>query len=209
MTELIPKHGGYKNLKSFQTTEIIYDLIVEFCRRYIKSFKLKDQIEGAARGGSFNIAEGSKNSGTSKQTEIRLVEVARGSQEELQRDLLAFLRQNNFPVWEKNDPRALEIRQLGYRTDRTYKTYMTYMQQPETAANCLLCLSNQAAYLIDQQLRALGKDLSQHGDFRDRYKEVRKEQILSDGPPMDEFLKSQGLRRLENGRVVGLSDPEQ
>lgn len=131
MTKIIAPHGGYKNLKSFQTTEIIYDLTVEFCRLYIKSFKLKDQIEGAARGGSFNIAEGSLNSGTSKQTEIRLVEVARGSQEELQRDLRAFLRQNNLPVWDKDDSRALEIRALGYRTDRTNKTYTTYMSNAE------------------------------------------------------------------------------
>lgn len=71
MTNLIAKHGGYENLKSFQTTEIIYDLTVDFCRRYVPSHKLRDQLEGAARSGSVNIAEGSQASGTSKMTEIR------------------------------------------------------------------------------------------------------------------------------------------
>ena len=206
MTKLISPHGGYEKLKSFQTTEIIYDLTVEFCRRYIQAHKLRDQLEGAARSGSFNIAEGSQASGTSKQTEIRLVDVARDSQEELKRDLLAFLRQRGLPIWDKNDPRALEIRKLGYRTDRTFKTYMTYMEKPETAANGLLCLINQACFLLDRQLAALDKHLSEKGDFKDRYKQVRKDQLFNSGPSDEEFLKQFNLKRLENGRVVKIEE---
>lgn len=208
MANLIAKHGGYENLKSFQTTEIIYDLTVEFCRRYIQSHKLRDQLEGAARSGSFNIAEGSQASGTSKQTEIRLVDVARDSQEELKRDMLAFLRQRGLPVWSKDDPRSLDIRKLGYMSNRSYTTYKSYLDNPETAANCLLCLINQACYLLDQQLRALEKGLKGNGDFKDRLKEFRKTEIMGDPDDYDEFLKSIGLRRLENGRVVGLNDPD-
>ncbi len=86
---------------------------------------------------------------------------------------------------------------------------MTYMSEGESAANCLLCLINQATYLLDQQLRALDRGLSEKGDFKDRLKENRKKQILGGGDDHDDFLKSQGLRRLENGRVVGLNDPDQ
>ncbi len=85
---------------------------------------------------------------------------------------------------------------------------MTYMSNPESAANCLLCVINQTNYLLDQQLRALQKGLIENGDFKDRYKEVKKQQALNDGPPIDDFFKSVGLRRLENGRVVGLNDPD-
>lgn len=203
MTNLIAPHGGYEKLKSFQTTEIIYDLTVDFCRRYIQAHKLRDQLEGAARSGSFNIAEGSQASGTSKQTEIRLVDVARDSQEELKRDMLAFLRQRGLTIWDKEDPRAQEIRKLGYKSDRSYFTYKSYLAEPESAANCLLCLINQATYLLDQQLRALDKDLVRHGDFKDRYKEARKKEILGRQDDEREFLKKQfGIKFDKNGLVI-------
>jgi four helix bundle protein len=98
MTDLIAKHGGYKTLKSFQNAELVFDLTFEFCRRFVKSFKMKEQMEGAARGGKQNISEGSLNSGTSKQTEIRLLNVARGSQEELKNDFEDYLRVNRLPI---------------------------------------------------------------------------------------------------------------
>ena len=208
MTELIPSHGGYENLKSFQTTEIIYDLTVDFCRRYIQAHKLRDQLEGAARSGSFNIAEGSQASGTSKQTEIRLVDVARDSQEELKRDMLAFLRQHGLPIWDKSDPRAVTIRNLGYTSNRSYETYRSYMENPEIAANCLLCLVNQATYLLDKQLAALGKGLVQKGDFKERYRSARQEQLKkqlfgsNDDAEYEALLKQHGMRRLANGQVV-------
>lgn len=204
MTNLISKHGGYKDLKSFQTTVIIYDLTVEFCRRYVPSHKMKDQLEGAARSGSQNIGEGSQASGTSKQTEIRLVDVARASQEELKLDMQAFLRQRGLPIWGKDDPRAVEIRKLGYKSDRSYKTYMTYLSEPESAANCLLCLINQANYLLDQQLRALQKDFVEKGDFKERLGAAKKDYLMGCDDDYDEFLKEHGMKRLENGRVVPL-----
>jgi restriction system protein len=198
---LMGQHGAYKNLKSFQVSVIIYDLTVEFCQRYIKSFKLKDQIEGAARSGSQNIGEASKNSGTSKQSELRLTEVARGSLEELMLDMQAFLRQNNLPIWGKEDARAREVRALAYVEDRTNRTYMTDV---EIAANCLLCLIHQANFLLDQQLKSLSKDLMQNGDFKDRLKQFRKQEILGNEKNYDEFLQELGMKRLEDGRVVQL-----
>lgn len=208
MTNLIAKHGGYRELKSFQMAEIVYDLTFEFINRYVQYYKDREQMEGAARGGKQNIGEGSETSGTTKQSELRLVTVAKASQEELKLDYEDFLRKAKLPIWSKDDPRSLAVRKLAYAENKSYKTYMSYLSEPETAANCLLCLVNQTKYLLDQQLRALEKDLVNKGDFKDRYKEARKNQMLNDGPPIDDFLKSVGLRRLENGRVVGLNDPE-
>lgn len=202
--KLLGKYGGYKKLKSFQASVIIYDLTVEFCQRYIKSFKLKDQIEGAARSGSQNIGEASKNSGTSKQSELRLTQVARASLEELKLDFEAFLRQNNLPVWEKNDARVEEVRRLAYLENRTNGTYRTYMTNEEAGANCLLCLVNQANFLLDQQLKFLSADLLHNGDFKERFKEARKKEVLGKEKDFDEFLREQGLKRLEDGRVVEL-----
>ena len=208
---IIAKHGGYENLKSFQMAQIAYDLNFQFCEKYVPSHKMRDQMEGAGRGGAQNIGEGSRTSGTSKQSELRLVNVARASLDELKLDYEAFLRQRNLPMWDKNDSRILVIRKLAYEPNRTYKTYMTYMTGPESAANCVLCVINQANYLLDQQLRSLEKDLMEKGDFRERYKEARNEEFKKQwlGSKEDDldFLKSQGLRRLENGRVVDINDP--
>lgn len=102
---LIPKHGGYRNLKSFQLAQLVYDLTVRFCDLYIsKRSRTHDQMVQAARSGVQNIAEGSQVSATSKKTELKLTNVARASLEELRLDYEDFLRQGGLPMWEPDHP---------------------------------------------------------------------------------------------------------
>ncbi|MDP3800151.1 MAG: four helix bundle suffix domain-containing protein [bacterium] len=177
---LIPAHGGYRDLKSYQTSELVYDLTVEFCKLYLSyktnmSYRTNDQMIQAARSGKQNIAEGSQASGTSKKTEIKLVSVARASLEELLLDYEDFLRQRKLLLWRKEDSQVREIRALAYRTDKTYRTYETYLKNPETAANTIICLIHQANYLLDKQLASLGKKFLEEGGFTERlYKERTK-----------------------------------
>src|SRR5947199_8546807 len=113
-TSTLRPHGGYRRLRSFQVTEIIYDGTVAFCDRFIdKRSRTHDQMVQAARSGSQNIAEGSRASATSSQTELRLVNVARASLEELLLDYEDYLRQHRHRQWEKNDPEALAVRAVG------------------------------------------------------------------------------------------------
>ncbi len=107
---LMPRHGGYRKLKSFQIAQLAYDVTVRFCERHVDKFsRTRDQMVQAARSGVQNIAEGSKASGTSKKTELKLTNVARASLEELRLDYEDFLRQRNLPVWERPDPRRGEL----------------------------------------------------------------------------------------------------
>jgi four helix bundle protein len=107
---LIPKHGGYRNLKSFQIAQLVYDVTVRFCNRFIdKRSRTHDQMVQAARSGVQNIAEGSKASGTSKKTELKLTNVARASLEELRLDYEDFLRQRSLPLWTRDDPRRADL----------------------------------------------------------------------------------------------------
>lgn len=180
----IPPHGGYQHLLSYQKTEIIYDATVIFCDRFINPrSRTHDQMIQAARSGKQNIVEGSLASGISKETEIKLTNVARASLEELLADFRDFLRVRNLPIWDKNDPRAQAIRKLSQRSHAsheshrshasheshrchgtyvTYETYRTYIEQgdPETAANTIICLIHQANYLLDQQIRSLEQTFS-------------------------------------------------
>ena len=179
MTEsLIPKHGGYRDLKSFQNAAFVYDATVAFCNRFIdRRSRTHDQMVRAARSGKQNIAEGSMASGTSRKSELKLVDVARASFEELLQDYEDFLRQHGRQEWGKDDPRIQAIRRLGRATDRSYKTYRTYVEEgdAETAANCLICLINQTNYLLDQQLRHLDRRFLEEGGMTERLYRMRRE----------------------------------
>lgn len=103
---LIPKHGGYRKLKSFQLAQLCYDVTVRFCERYVdRKSRTYDQMVQAGRSGTQNIAEGSEASGTSKKSELKLTNVARSSLEELALDYEDFLRHRGLPLWEEDDPR--------------------------------------------------------------------------------------------------------
>ena len=107
---LIPPHGGYRKLKSFQVAQLVYDVTVRFCDRYIdRRSRTHDQMVQAARSGVQNIAEGSQASATSKKTELKLTQVARASLEELKRDYEDFLRQRGLPQWRQDEPRRQEL----------------------------------------------------------------------------------------------------
>jgi four helix bundle suffix protein len=108
---LIPQHGGYRKLKSFQLAQLVYDVTVRFCERYIdRRSRTRDQMVQAARSGVQNIAEGSQASGTSKKTEIKLTNVARASLEELRLDYEDFLRQRGLPLWPPDHPALVRFK---------------------------------------------------------------------------------------------------
>lgn len=176
--DLIGPHGGYRNLKSYQTAEIVYDATMVFCDRFIdRRSRTHDQMVQAARSGKQNIAEGSMVSGTSKKTELKLIGVARASLEELLLDYQDFLRQRGLPLWEKGHPQAQAIRKLAWEKDRSYTTYKTYVEAspPEVAANALVCLIHQANYLLDQQLRQLEKQFLEEGGFTEKLYQARQQ----------------------------------
>jgi restriction system protein len=172
----IDPHGGFRNLKSYQMSEIVYDATVVFCGRWIgRRSRTHDQMVQAARSGKQNIAEGSMASGTSKKTELKLVGVARASLEELLLDYHDFLRQRNLPLWGKSHPPAQKIRKLAYASNRSYQTYRTYIEgvPPEVAANALICLIHQTNFLLDQQLRQLEKQFLKQGGFTEKLYRTR------------------------------------
>src|SRR5438105_13302736 len=108
--DLIPTHGGYRNLKGFQVAQVVYDLTVRFCDRYIdKRSRTHDQMVQAARSGVQNIAEGSMASATSKKTELKLTNVARASLEELRLDYEDFLRQRGLAQWAPEHPALMRF----------------------------------------------------------------------------------------------------
>ncbi|HJV65168.1 MAG TPA: four helix bundle suffix domain-containing protein [Geomonas sp.] len=198
--DLILPHGGYRKLRSFVVSLAVYDGTVLFCDRFIdRRSRTHDQMVQAARSGVQNIAEGSLASGTSKKTELKLTGVARASLGELIRDYQDFLRQRRLPAWDKDSPRvrAMRARLAGQleksdRSDRSdwsmvagrppvfdepLQAALKRLQtaSPEVCANIMLCLSNQASYLLWRQMERLEKDLVEQGGFTERLYHYRKE----------------------------------
>ena len=172
----IPPHGGYADLLSYQKAEIVYDATVHFCDRFLDRFdRTRDQMIQAARSGKQNIVEGSMASGTSKETEVKLTNVARASLEELLADYCDFLRVRGFRLWGKNSKEALYVRKMGYGTHGTYATYKPFIETrpPETVANIIICVIHQTNYLLDQQIRRLEKDFLKKGGLRERMTHAR------------------------------------
>jgi restriction system protein len=191
--------GGYRKLRSFQVATVIYDATVAFCDRFVdKRSRTRDQMVQAARSGRQNIAEGSRASATSSQTELRLVNVARASLDELLLDYEDFLRQRGLRQWAKDDPQARAVRGVGkeHRTDRTdptdrsdrtdfeaYAAWLTH-DDPAVVANAVICLIHQANYLLDRQIAGLESQFIQTGGYSERLAAARiaerRRQRLSD-----------------------------
>src|SRR5713101_520418 len=113
----IPPHGNYQELLSYQKAEVVYDLTYRFCQRFLsRGDRTIDQMIQATRSGKQNIVEGSKASGTSKETEIKLIGVARASLDEVLNDYCDLLRVRDLPIWEKESREARFVRQIGIET---------------------------------------------------------------------------------------------
>lgn len=199
----IPPHGGYRNLLSYQKAEIVYDATVWFCDRHIdRRSRTHDQMVQAARSGKQNIIEGSMASGTSKEMEIKLTNVARASLEELLADYLDFLRTKGLRLWAKDSREAMFVRGLGkgqrHGTGRTsgtsgmqvhssyeshkshdnhesYETYRPFIETrpPEVVANIMICLIHQTTYLLRRQIIELEQAFLKEGGLRERMTRAR------------------------------------
>jgi len=174
----IPPHGGYKNLLTYQKAEIIYDATMYFTKRFFGTYnRTAEQMVQAARSGKQNIAEASMASGTSKETEIKLTNVARASLEELLIDYKDFLRTNKLPLWDKNHRLALRFRKINRTPNATYETYRKAIEhkEPEICANSMVCLINIVSYLLHQQIKYLEKAFLEEGGLRERMFNARAE----------------------------------
>jgi len=172
----IPPHGGYEKLFSYPKTQIIYDATIRFCDRFISiKSRTHDQMVQAARSGNKNIAEGSRISGTSKETELKLTNVARASLEELLGDYQDYLRQHGHKLWDKNSREALYVRRLGKKDNLSYEDFSEFIETrpAQVVANILICLIHQANYLLDRQLRRLERDFLEQGGLRERMTRAR------------------------------------
>ena len=179
----IPLHGGYKNLITYQKSEIIYDGTIYFTKRFFKKYdRTIDQMVQAARSGKQNIVEASMASGTSKEMEIKLTNVARASLEELKIDFQDFLRTNKLPIWDKEHKLVARLRELNKIPNATYETFKKAIENEsqEICANVMIGMINLVSYLLSKQIKGLEIAFINEGGLKERMTKVRIEQRNKD-----------------------------
>ena len=174
---LVPRTGNYQKLFSYQKAQAIFDITYYFCKNYLqRGDRTIDQMVQAARSGKQNIVEGSAASATSKETEIKLVNVAKASLQELLDDYKDYLRTRGHRQWEDNSIELLKMREVGKKhNDSAFYMALIKTRPPETIANMAICLIKQTDYLLFKQLQSLGEDFLKNGGMRERMTRMRLE----------------------------------
>ncbi|MEI8033325.1 MAG: four helix bundle suffix domain-containing protein [Chlorobiaceae bacterium] len=224
MSKIRPS-GGYRDTCSFQTSTIIYDATVWFCEKFVDSrSRLTDKMVQAARSGRQNIAEGSRAAATSSQTELRLLNVARSSLEELLLDYEDFLRHRRLGQWAADSLEALAVREVPrkFRSDRSdltdltdherWKLYAPWLEHadPAVRANALICLIHQANFLLDQQTDSLESRFIEGGGCSEQlaterlaHRVKQKNDQPSLTPPCPQCGKPMVVRTAHSGKTAG------
>lgn len=173
--ELIQQRGNYKNLISYQKSEVIFCLTYYFVEHFLqKGDRTCDQMIQAARSGKQNIIEGCAAGITSSKTEIKLVNVAKASLQELLEDYEDYLKTRNHRQWEEDSPELLKMRELGRQhSDHDFFLKIAETRPPETIANMCIVLIKQADYLLFRQLQRLADNFEKQGGFSEKMFRVR------------------------------------
>ncbi len=172
----IPAHGGFQNLLSYQKALIVFQATQYFCDRFINpKSRTHDQMVQAARSGKQNIVEGSQLSGTSKEAELKLTNVARGSQQELLEDYHDFMRARKIEEWTPEHPYSRRLRQLNRIENADYATFKKGIEHPDPAicANVIVGLIKVTCFLLDRQIARLEQDFLRDGGLRERMTRAR------------------------------------
>lgn len=177
--DFLPQRGNFRGLLTYKKAECIYDLTFHFTHRFLeKGDRTIDQMVQAARSGKQNIAEGSAAGSTSRETEIKLTNVAKASMQELLIDYEDYLRVRDLEIWHSTDPRFVQARNFCKRHSES-KTFREAAKQrgDETIANIAIILINQLDYLLFKQIEKLKADFLEHGGIREEMSRARRNRL--------------------------------
>lgn len=175
--DFIPQQGFYRKLRVYQIAEIIYDITYYFATRFLKKGdRTIDQMIQAARSGKQNIAEGSSAGVTSKETEIKLTNVAKASLQELLIDYEDYLRVRRLEIWDKDSEKVKQTRRYcNKQVDSTEICQKLPERKDETIANIAITLIHQADRLLHGLIERQKRDFLQNGGIREQMTRARKE----------------------------------
>ncbi|MDE5930124.1 MAG: four helix bundle suffix domain-containing protein [Muribaculaceae bacterium] len=173
----IPQRGFYRKLRAYRVAEIIYDVTYIFAQRFLtRGDRTVDQMIQAARSGKQNIAEGSSAGSTSKETEIKLTNVAKASLHELLIDYEDYLRVRDLEIWDKNSEKAVTTRRIcANNHDSAFFREAVKVRSAETVANIAIILIHQADVLLFRLIERQKADFLKQGGIREQMSAARRE----------------------------------
>lgn len=176
MDDFIPQKGYYRSLRVYKVSEIIYDVTYIFVKRFLsKGDRTTDQMLQAARSGKQNIAEGSAAGVTSKETEIKLTNVAKANLQELLLDYEDYLRVRGLNLWDKDSPKALQTRRICQSNNNSamYRDAVS-VRSDETVANICIILIHQADVMLQRLIERQKSDFLNNGGIREQMSTARR-----------------------------------
>lgn len=171
----LPQKGNFRKLIAFQKAECIYDITYYFAHTYLqKGDRTIDQMVQAARSGRQNIAEGCAAGATSSETELKLINVARASLQELLLDYEDFLRVRALEQWNVNSEKAIKTRRVcSKHNESSFYTEAIKKRTPETIANIAITLIHQTDVFLRKLLSRLQEDFVLNGGIKEQMYQAR------------------------------------
>ena len=162
---------NYKNLHFYQKSDVLYQLTCIFCQRFLPlcGDRTVDQMVQAARSCKQNIVEGSEDGATSSETEIKLINVARSSNDELREDYEDYIKKHNLTLWEPGHKRFKPMQEYT-RQHNALEDYLPYAEKwlSEEFANICLTLCYQVDAMMNRYLKRLEKQFVEQGGIKER-----------------------------------------
>jgi restriction system protein len=239
MPELFDKRGGFRRLHTFTLATIVQLETLRFCRRFLsfdrrelgaKMYDPKgrqfDQMSQAARSGRQNIIEGSERSATSKDTEMKLTDVARASLSELRGDYEIFILDSGQLPWSARSPEAqalnaISLAPAAFTDDMVHESARHALKQrekyadwldsddPVVVANAMLIIIGRTLKMLKRQIEAQGREFEERGGFSERLMssriEARERQRDADAPECPQCGQPMRRRRSAKGEFWGCS----
>jgi four helix bundle suffix protein len=180
---LIQPVGDFTKLFCYQKAEAIFDATYYFVHTFLEQGdRTVGQMQQAARSGKQNISEGYTRAGTSKDSAIFLIDVAKSSLIELHGDYCDYLRTRGFRIWEEESKEWKAMRELGRKhNDSAFYMPIVKTRPPETIANMMICLLKQTDYLLAKLLEKIEKEFLKEGGFKERMTRMRLEERKKGG----------------------------
>ncbi|MBR1594368.1 MAG: four helix bundle suffix domain-containing protein [Alloprevotella sp.] len=166
----------YTDLRFYQRSDVLYQLTQQFCQRFLPRYgdRTVDQMVQAARSTKQNIAEGSSDAQTSAETELKLLGIARGSNQELLEDYQDYLKRKGFEEWHGSNPRFDKLHAFCKRHSR-YEDYRGLLPRmnDEELANTAICLCHQVDSALTKYIARKDREFTTEGGIRERMTAAR------------------------------------
>lgn len=174
--KVLKKAVVWKNLYFYRKSDALYQLTVEFCKRFLPAHgdRTVDQMVQAARSGKQNIVEGSEDGQTSSEMEIKLLNVARGSLQELRADYQDYLNTHHLALWSKDSERQQRLRDFCHSHNDycDYEPLLAKMNDEEFA-NLALTLCHQTDKMMCSYIEKLEERFVKEGGIKERMHAAR------------------------------------